>query len=188
MDEMSASPCHGQASRIDTGPRQPSLRWRSFSSIALALTLVVGPALLGSGIASAQTTGPAAPPQGSTPIKITIGSTVMQGHLNASTMAQSLAKRLPMTVQFIGHPDGGGFPTKVTHLDPPLSTTGTPLGAAPGPGDIALYVPSGNLGLYYGQLQHWDGAVILGKFNGDPNLIAKQTQPFTVTIEVRAVP
>ncbi|WP_146074403.1 cyclophilin-like fold protein [Pokkaliibacter plantistimulans] len=119
-----------------------------------------------------------------TPIRITIGSSVLMGELNNTTIAQQLVQRLPMTVSFGEHPNGGGFPTKVTHLTPPLSLEGTKLGSAPGPGDIALYAPSGNLGLYYGQLQYWDGAVVLGKFSGDPELIAQQETPFTVTIEL----
>ncbi|WP_138470361.1 cyclophilin-like fold protein [Poseidonocella sp. HB161398] len=121
---------------------------------------------------------------GETPIRIIVGDTVFEGHLNSTTMAQRLSDRLPMTVTFGEHPGGGGFDTKVTHLEPPLSTEGTELGAAPGPGDIALYVPSGNLGFYYGQLRHWPGAVVLGTYEGDPGFFERQTGEFTVTIEV----
>lgn len=120
---------------------------------------------------------------GVTPIRITVGETVFEGVLNSTMMAQSLAERLPMTVTFGEHPGGGGFATKVTHLEPALSTDGTELGAAPGPGDIALYVPSGNLGFYYGQLEHWPGAVVLGTYEGDPGFFERQTGEFTVTIE-----
>lgn len=118
-----------------------------------------------------------------TPIRIIVGDTVFQGELNGTTMAQRLSDRLPMTVTFGEHPGGGGFATKVTHLEPPLSTEGTELGAAPGPGDIALYVPSGNLGFYYGQLDRWPGAVVLGTYTGDPSFFERQRGDFKVTIE-----
>lgn len=154
-----------------------------FSSIVVTLTVLASSTILGCGTAAAQATGPDAATAGGTPIRITVGDAVLNGRLNATTMAQSLAKRLPMTVTFTSHPDGGDFPTKVTHLVPALATAGTTLGAAPGPGEIALYVPSGNLGLYYGQLSYWDGAVVLGSFTGDTRLIADQSGSFTVTIE-----
>ncbi|WP_353474236.1 cyclophilin-like fold protein [Salipiger sp. H15] len=120
---------------------------------------------------------------GGIPIRIIVGDTVFEGELNGTTMAQSLFDRLPMTVTFGEHPGGGGFSTKVTHLEPPLPTEGTELGAAPGPGDIALYVPSGNLGFYYGQLERWPGAVVLGTYEGDPSFFERQIGEFTVTIE-----
>jgi hypothetical protein len=152
------------------------------ASIALALILTVGGAHIG-GYASAETPQNAAAEERRTPIRIRIGNTALDGYLNGTTMAQRLAERLPLSATFNEHPNGGDFSTKVTHLDPPLSTEGTSLGAAPGPGDIAVYVPSGNLGLYYGQINHWDGAVILGNFSGDPKLIEQQAGPFTVVIE-----
>lgn len=163
-----------------------SLR-RSLASLPktlLAPLLVSGTLVASSGAAWAQSAVSADTQAAGTPIRITIGSTVLTGHLNKTVMAQTLAARLPMTATFGAHPNGGDYPTKVTHLNPPLPTQGTQLGAAPSPGDIALYVPSGNLGLYYGQLQHWDGAVVLGKFSGDPKFIEQQKGPFTVTIEV----
>jgi hypothetical protein len=153
------------------------------ASIAIALTLVVGGAHIGGGHASAETSQDAMAEEKRTPIRIRIGDTVLDGYLNGTTMSQRLAERLPLSATFGEHPNGGDFFTKVTHLDPPLSAEGTSLGAAPGPGDIAFYVPSGNLGLYYGQISHWDGAVILGSFSGDPRLIERQAGSFTVTIE-----
>jgi hypothetical protein len=48
---------------------------------------------------------------------------------------------------------------------------------------MAHYVPNGNFGFYYGQLDYWPGVVTLGSFDGDPNVFALQTGPFEVTIE-----
>lgn len=124
--------------------------------------------------------------EGETPIRITVGDVVMTGRLNSTTMARNMAARLPVTLTLGNHSGGDAYPTRVVHLDPELPTEGTKLGAAPGTGDIAHYVPNGNFGFYYGQLQYWSGAVVLGSFDGDPNVFAQQTGPFEVTIEVAA--
>lgn len=151
----------------------------------LAASLIVGSVCAIPAVAKAQDDGTATIAADETPIRITVGDVVMTGRLNATTMAQRMAERLPVTLTFVNHPGGGDYPTKVSHLDPPLDTEGTELGAAPGIGDIAHYVPNGNFGFYYGQLQHWPGAVVLGSFDGDPNVFAQQTEPFSVMIEAR---
>ena len=151
--------------------------------ILLSTTLLTSGAVAGTSAAFAQ----AAPvTQGETPITITVGETVMNGLLNDTVMARHLADRLPMTVDFGNHGIGGdNFPTKVHEIQPPLPTEGTELGGQPGVGEIAHYVPNGNLGFYYGQLEsYWPGVVSLGTFDGDPDVFARQTSPFSVTIEV----
>jgi hypothetical protein len=136
--------------------------------------------------AFAQTTAAAPVTQGETPITITVGDTVMTGRLNSTVMARHLADRLPMTVDFGNHGIGtDDFPTKVHKIEPPLPTEGTELGGQPGTGEIAHYVPNGSLGFYYGQLaSYWPGVVSLGTFDGDPEVFARQSGPFSVTIEV----
>ena len=145
----------------------------SFGSIAATTT------------AFAQSTAAAPVTQGETPITITVGDTVMSGRLNSTVMARHLADRLPMTVDFTDHGIGtDDFPTKVHEIEPPLPAEGTELGGQPGTGEIAHYVPNGNLGFYYGQLaSNWSGVVSLGTFDGDPNVFARQSGPFPVTIE-----
>ncbi len=136
--------------------------------------------------AFAQTTAAAPVTQGETPITIRVGNTVMTGRLNSTVMARHLADRLPMDVDFTDHGIGtDDFPTKVHEIEPPLPAEGTELGGQPGTGEIAHYVPNGNLGLYYGHLaSYWPGVVSLGTFDGDPAVFARQTGPFSVTIEV----
>lgn len=135
-------------------------------------------------VAMAQNAGPGVVPEGETPIRITVGDVVMNGRFNSTTMAQRMVERLPVTLTFRNHSiDSDDYPTKVTRLDPELPTEGTELGGAPGTGDIAHYVPNGNFGFYYGQLKYWPGVVTLGSFDGDPNVFARQTGPFEVTIE-----
>lgn len=157
---------------------------RSSATVIAAAALLLGSIFAAPLAAIAQSSSAAAVAEGETPIRITVGDVVMTGRLNSTTMAQRMIERLPLTLTFGNHSGGDAYPTKVSHLEPPLETDGTELGAAPGIGDIAHYVPNGNFGFYYGQLQHWPGAVVLGKFDGDPNAFAKQTGPFSVTIEV----
>jgi len=162
-----------------------------FSPKSTARSLLTA-ALLSSGLvaatttAFAQTTTEAPVTQGETPITITVGDTVMSGRLNSTVMARHLADRLPMTVDFTDHGIGNdNFPTKVHEIEPPLPAEGTELGGQPGTGEIAHYVPNGNLGFYYGQLaSSWPGVVSLGTFDGDPEVFARQSGPFEVTIEV----
>lgn len=145
--------------------------------------LALSVALAAPVVAMAQDAGPGVA-EGETPIRITVGEVVMTGRFNSTTMAQRMVERLPVTLMFGNHSIGGDdFPTKVTLLDPELPTEGTDLGGAPGTGDIAHYVPNGNFGFYYGQLEYWPGVVTLGSFDGDPCVFARQTGPFEVTIE-----
>lgn len=169
---------------ITTGRRNtPTAR---STSRLLAAALMTANIFAMPSAAMAQNSGPAAVAEGETPIRITVGDVVMTGRLNSTTMARNMAARLPVTLTLGNHSGGDAYPTKVVHLDPELPTEGTKLGAAPGTGDIAHYVPNGNFGFYYGQLQYWSGAVVLGSFDGDPKVFAQQTGPFEVMIEVAA--
>jgi len=154
--------------------------------ILLTAVLFSVGSIAGTSAAFAQTAGTSPVAKGETPITITVGDTVMTGRLNSTVMARHLADRLPMTVDFGDHGIGGDdFPTKVHKIQPPLPTEGTALGGAPGVGEIAHYVPNGNLGFYYGQLaSYWPGVVSLGTFDGDPAVFAQKSGPFSVTIEV----
>jgi len=145
----------------------------------LALSLVLSTPI----VSLAQDASPGAAVEGETPILITVGDVVMTGRFNSTTMAQRMVERLPVTLTFGNHAGGDAYPSKVTRLDPELSTEGTELGGAPGIGDIAHYVPNGNFGFYYGQFRYWPGVVTLGTFDGDPDVFARQTGPFEVTIE-----
>jgi len=145
--------------------------------------LALSVALSATVVATAQNADPDTVAEGETPIRITVGDVVMIGRFNSTTMAQRMVERLPVTLTFGDHSGGDAYPSKVTRLDPELPTEGTELGGAPGPGDIAHYVPNGNFGFYYGQFQYWPGVVTLGTFDGDPEVFAQQTGPFEVTIE-----
>jgi hypothetical protein len=159
---------------------------KGIARFLLTAVLVSVGSIAGISAAFAQTAMPSPVTKGETPITITVGDAVMAGRLNSTVMARHLADRLSMTVDFGDHGIGGDdFPTKVHKIQPPLPTGGTDLGGAPGVGEIAHYVPNDNLGFYYGQLaSHWPGVVSLGTFDGDPEVFAQKSGPFSVTIEV----
>ena len=68
-----------------------------------------------------------------------------------------------------------GYPPKA------LTTEGAPSGAAPEPGDLALYSSWGNLVIYYGDNKYANGVVILGHIESGAEKFAKMNQEFSVT-------
>jgi hypothetical protein len=147
---------------------------------ALALSV----ALAAPVVAIAQNADPGVVAEGETPIRITVGGSRDDRPIklddHGSAYGRAVAGEADVRKSLHRRHD---FPTKVTLLDPELPTEGTELGGAPGIGDIAHNVPNGNFGFYYGQLEHWPGVVTLGFFDGDPDVFARQTGPFEVTIE-----
>jgi hypothetical protein len=114
-----------------------------------------------------------------TPIKITIGDTVVSARLADNASARDLAAQLPLTLIFKDF----NQVEKVATLPRRLSTDGVPPGADPDIGDIGYYAPSGNLVFYYGDVGYWDGIVRIGRFDTTMELIEHQNDNFQVTIE-----
>lgn len=99
----------------------------------------------------------------STPIRVTIGDTVLSARLWDNATARDLIGQLPVTVEFSDLMDA----EKAGHLPQELSTDGMPEGDDPRPRDIGYYAPWGNLVFYYGDVDYWDGIVRIGQFDGD---------------------
>jgi hypothetical protein len=114
-----------------------------------------------------------------TPIKITIGDTVVSARLADNASARDLAAQLPLTLIFTDF----NQVEKVATLPRRLSTDGVPPGADPDIGDIGYYAPSGNLVFYYGDVGYWDGIVRIGRFDTTMELIEHQNDNFQGTIE-----
>jgi len=113
-----------------------------------------------------------------TPIKITIGDTVITARLADNATARDLAAQLPLTLtcKDFNHVE------KIATLPRPLPTDGAPAGADPDIGDIGYYLPSGDL-VYYGDVGYGDGIVRIGRFGTTMELIEHQADNFKVTIE-----
>jgi hypothetical protein len=89
------------------------------------------------------TTSPAA-----TPVRITIGDTVLTAHLFDSSTGHDLAAQLTLTLTFR---DLNGV-EKTAPLPRRLSVDGMPAGDDPEVGDIGYWAPDGDLVFYYGDV------------------------------------
>ncbi|MEU6354694.1 cyclophilin-like fold protein [Streptomyces sp. NPDC047072] len=116
----------------------------------------------------------------STPIRITIGDTVLSARLWDNATARDLVRQLPVTVEFSDLMNA----EKAGHLPRDLSTDGMPEGDDPQSRDIGYYAPWGNLVFYYGDVDYWDGIVRIGQFDGDVDAIADQPDGFRARVEL----
>jgi hypothetical protein len=114
-----------------------------------------------------------------TPIRVTIGGTVLTGRLWDNATARDLIDKLPVTVEFSDHQNM----EKTGPLPEELSTQGMPAGEDPSPGDIGYYAPGGDLVFYYGDVAYYDGILRIGQFDGDMDAIADQEDGFTARVE-----
>lgn len=101
--------------------------------------------------------------QGSTKIKITIGATEMSAVISGDTMARDFVMLLPLTLTLEDY----NCIEKISYLPRKLSTAGTAQGYDPQIGDICIYVPWGNLSIFYRDFSYSNGLVLLGKIDGD---------------------
>jgi hypothetical protein len=114
-----------------------------------------------------------------TPIRITIGDTVLTGRLFENSTANDLAAQLPLTRTFR---DLNGV-EKTAPLPRKLSVDGMPAGDDPNVGDIGYWAPEGDLVFYYGNVGYWTGIMRIGESDGDVGAIAEQSGDFTATVE-----
>jgi hypothetical protein len=60
---------------------------------------------------------------------------------------------------------------------------GLPEGDDPQVGDLGWYAPWGNVVLYYGDVDYWDGIARIGRIQGNISIISDQTEDFSATLE-----
>ncbi|MCL8011302.1 cyclophilin-like fold protein [Streptomyces sp. AS02] len=164
----------------------------AFTFVAAACTSDSGDTAAPSGSSTASSSsassapasgGSSSPSEGaadSTPIRITIGDTVLSARLWDNATARDLIRQLPVTVEFSDLMNA----EKAGHLPQELSTDGMPEGDDPRPRDIGYYAPWGNLVFYYGDVDYWDGIVRIGQFDGDVDAIADQPDGFRARVEL----
>ena len=115
-----------------------------------------------------------------TPIRISIGDTVLDARLWDIPTAHDLITQLPLTLEFRDFNDV----EKIARLPRELTIDGVPEGDDPEPHDIGYYAPSGDLVFYYGDVGYWDGIVRVGVVDGSIDAIRHQTSSFTATIDL----
>jgi hypothetical protein len=126
----------------------------------------------------ATATGPTVPPDG-TPIRITVGTTVLTGRLHDNPTARDLLTQLPLTLAFR---DLNGV-EKIARLLRALTMKGVPAGDDPEIRDIGYYAPTRNLVLYYGDVGYWNGIVRIGRYDGNTESMQGLEDGAVVTIE-----
>jgi hypothetical protein len=115
-----------------------------------------------------------------TPIRITIGDTVLTARLHDNATARDLAAQLPLTLTFRDHNNV----EKTAPLPRELSLEGAPEGHDPAAGDIGYWAPGGDLVFYYdSDAPFFNGIVLIGEFDGEMDAIEGQSDDFRVTIE-----
>jgi hypothetical protein len=145
-------------------PSKKRLTW-----LALALAMSLNQTACGAGKSTGGSTPPAQTNEASNTkakdmkIRITIGEKVVAAALTDSEAARDFVSLLPLTLKLEDY----NRTEKISNLPRKLSTTGAPAGSEPDVGDIAYYVPWGNLAIYYKDFGYSGGLVTLGKIDGD---------------------
>lgn len=96
-----------------------------------------------------------------TKIQVIAGNETMTATLDDTPAARDFAGMLPLELTLR---DYNGT-EKISDLPRKLDTTGAPKSYAPAAGDITLYVPLGNLAIFYKPFRNSPGLVQLGRFD-----------------------
>ncbi|GFM82031.1 hypothetical protein PSCICN_27230 [Pseudomonas cichorii] len=110
-------------------------------------------------------------------ISIEIEGTTLTATLEDSDAARDFASLLPLTLTLKDY----AATEKVSDLPRPLSTAGAPEGVTPRIGDLAYYVPWGNLAIYHKDFSYSKGLVKLGRLDSGVELM-RQPGTFKATI------
>lgn len=96
-------------------------------------------------------------------IDIKVRNQVVTATLIDSKTTRDFVSLLPLTLTLEDYANT----EKISNLPKRLSTEDAPPGSDPAVGDIAYYAPWGNLAIYYRDFGYSNGLVMLGKIDGD---------------------
>ena len=96
-------------------------------------------------------------------IRMKFEDKVLRATLIDSKTARDFVSLSPLTLKLEDY----AATEKISDLPRRLSTEGAPSGSDPSVGDIAFYVPWGNLAIFYRDAAYANGLIILGKIDGD---------------------
>ncbi len=116
---------------------------------------------------------------GENTMKLIIGTG--NDRLTATAATRDFISLLPVTVTL----EDFNKTEKIAMLPEKLSTAGLPSGYTPSEGDIAYYVPWGNMCVFYRDFRYSDGLVHLGKIEGNGIGHFRGDGPVTVTISLQ---
>ncbi|MCS2950838.1 cyclophilin-like fold protein [Bacteroides sp. BFG-638] len=96
-------------------------------------------------------------------IKITVGQRVVTAIMADNAAAQDFVSRLPLEVTLNDYNNT----EKIFYPLPKLSIEGVKRGCAPAPGDITIYVPWGNVAIFYKKWSQSSDLILIGSIDGD---------------------
>src|SRR5688572_23150280 len=111
-------------------------------------------------------------------IRLTVNGKAVETTLLDNTTARDFVSLLPLTLTL----DDYASTEKISYLPRKLSTAGAPAGVGPSPGDIAYYVPWGNLAIFYKDAPYAKGLVRLGRLDAGIEALSERGSR-KVTIE-----
>jgi hypothetical protein len=115
-----------------------------------------------------------------TDVQITVNDQSFTAQLADNPTARDLVDQLPLTLRFRDF----NRVEKIAKLPKPLTMEGVPAGDDPEINDIGYYAPSGDLVLYYGDVDYWNGIVRIGQLRAeDMSIIERQPDGFELTID-----
>ncbi len=110
---------------------------------------------------------------------MTIGDKSVVATMYDNVTAKDFISLLPLTLDL----DDYAGTEKISYLSRKLNTQGAPSGSDPDVGDIAYYAPWGNLAVFYKDYKYAAGLIILGKIEGDINML-NTSQKLKATLEL----
>ena len=112
-------------------------------------------------------------------INVTVDGTTLEADIEDSRTARDFVAQLPLTLTLTDFHQT----EKISDLPAELSTVGAPAGTAARAGDLAYYAPWGNLAVFYRDSGYATGLIKLGHIDSGIDVVAEQSNDFTVTIE-----
>ena len=94
-------------------------------------------------------------------IQIKVDDKAFTGELNNNDAAKDFAAKLPLKLKF----EDFGTTERISYLPKPLSLGTAPRNCDPQKGDIAYYIPWGNLAVFIRDFRPSDNLVPLGKLS-----------------------
>ena len=116
-------------------------------------------------------------------IRLTLEGIELWATLDDTATSRDFASLLPLALTL---EDDHGT-EKISTLPRRLSTEGAPRGSDPSAGDLAYYVPWGNLAVFYRDFAYSSGLVLLGRLDSGSEALARPST-VEVTIELAEVP
>lgn len=104
-----------------------------------------------------------APGETSLKIGITVGSRTITATMEDNAAARDFLSRLPLEVTLSDYSNA----EKIFYPSPALTTSKVARGCTPAPGDITIYVPWGNVAIFYKNGSRSNDLIRIGRIDGN---------------------